>query len=394
LPAVQNKLAALIALAKYPDGRAARDQLHDEMARLIADPKLRKAEYYAAFDHIDVFQSGLVASIGDTLEITERGWSLLHALGIGLNDPTRVGLASPLQSLNLIDELVGPEARQKIFDLGPESDDGEAVFASIDDAVLPARQSEAEFGVTPAAQDDPANQNTHAPEGDETPELSEAAHTSPEAPDFLIRKFGSGLGAPPRPQLFTLLGNSIQRSLHVWRRHLREEAAPERAAHANGNVERGLFALMSLLAIVGCAAAVVAFTEVKALKSELAVTQREMSSSRDRLAKLEQIQRTRVDSERPADQNVSPLRGPEPPLQLSREEIQLVRDYIKPAPIVGGPAEPIKVGDPVIGPTIPFPSPVTDKVPKLLGTTFTIRNGAIVVVRKDSRRADAVLGPN
>jgi hypothetical protein len=43
------------------------------------------------------------------------------------------------------------------------------------------------------------------------------------------------------------------------------------------------------------------------------------------------------------------------------------------------------------GGTIPFPSPLTDKVPKLLGARFAIRNGVILVVRKDSRQVDAVL---
>ena len=43
------------------------------------------------------------------------------------------------------------------------------------------------------------------------------------------------------------------------------------------------------------------------------------------------------------------------------------------------------------GARIPFPSPLTEKVPKLLGARFAIRDGAILVVRKDSRQVDAVL---
>ena len=35
-----------------------------------------------------------------------------------------------------------------------------------------------------------------------------------------------------------------------------------------------------------------------------------------------------------------------------------------------------------------------EKVPKLLGVRFTIHNGAIVILSKDGRRADAVLGQN
>jgi hypothetical protein len=44
--------------------------------------------------------------------------------------------------------------------------------------------------------------------------------------------------------------------------------------------------------------------------------------------------------------------------------------------------------------TIPLPSPLTDKIPKLLGARFTIRNGAIIILKRGSRQADAVLGPN
>jgi len=32
-------------------------------------------------------------------------------------------------------------------------------------------------------------------------------------------------------------------------------------------------------------------------------------------------------------------------------------------------------------------------LPKLLGARFAIRNGAIIIVRKDSQQADAVLAP-
>ena len=72
----------------------------------------------------------------------------------------------------------------------------------------------------------------------------------------------------------------------------------------------------------------------------------------------------------------------------------MIREYIKPAPFAGPPVPPINVGDPISGGTIPLPSPLTDKVPKLVGARFAIRNGTIIIVRTDSRQADAVLGPN
>jgi hypothetical protein len=88
------------------------------------------------------------------------------------------------------------------------------------------------------------------------------------------------------------------------------------------------------------------------------------------------------------------IRADQTALNLSREEIQLIKDYIKPAPSAGAAAATINVGDPVEGAMIPLPSQLTDKVPKLVGGKFTIRNGAIIIVKRDSRQADAVLAPN
>ena len=70
-----------------------------------------------------------------------------------------------------------------------------------------------------------------------------------------------------------------------------------------------------------------------------------------------------------------------------------IRDYIKPAPSAGAGAPAVNVGDPVTGGTIPLPSPLTDKIPKLQGGRFTIRNGSIVIFKRDAQKADAVLPP-
>jgi hypothetical protein len=110
-------LAVLITLAKRPEGRATLDELADEVTLLIAetDKKIRNSEQLSALDHIDIFQSGLVASEDDSLWITENGWSLLHALGISAQEWPDPGFASTPQSLNLIDDIIGTEARLKIL---------------------------------------------------------------------------------------------------------------------------------------------------------------------------------------------------------------------------------------------------------------------------------------
>jgi hypothetical protein len=82
-------------------------------------------------------------------------------------------------------------------------------------------------------------------------------------------------------------------------------------------------------------------------------------------------------------------------LSLSPDEIRAIKEYIKPAPIADQATSPsINVGDHMSEATIPVPSPLSDKVPKLVGAKFTIHNGAIVIIKRDSHQVDAVLGPN
>ncbi|WP_246230612.1 hypothetical protein [Bradyrhizobium cytisi] len=189
----------------------------------------------------------------------------------------------------------------------------------------------------------------------------------------------------------------MKHGMSIWRRHLQEDESPQDGRSSGTSVERALLAVLSVLVVMSCASAVGALMQVKSLKSELATLQRELPLLKDRIARLDDIERSKEAGEKVIDQTTQSSREArvEPaPLILSREEVQLIRDYIKPAPIVGSSTAPVSVGDPITGPAIPFPSPITDKVPKLLGAKFAIRNGTIIIVRKDSRQADAVLRPN
>lgn len=189
----------------------------------------------------------------------------------------------------------------------------------------------------------------------------------------------------------------IQRGRRIWRGHLEREQLPEPTARPTANVERWLLALLSVVLIVICVSATIVFMQVKSLKAEIAILQRDIIALRLRAARLDQIASANEARDKPSSEVPKPPAETRPDrasLNLSREEIQLIRDYIKPAPIAGSATDFIKVGDPVTGSTIPFPSSVTEKVRKLIGARFTIRNGTIIIVSKDSRQADAVLGPN
>jgi hypothetical protein len=232
-----------------------------------------------------------------------------------------------------------------------------------------------------------------------------ADESASDVPAFLTPKFGSGLrDVSSSSNSPSKLAQRMQEAIGTWRRHLQHDQLPKETVRPGANIERAVLALLSVLVIVSCAGAIAALMQVKSLKSELAAVQRELLPLRERAAKLDQIE-TKLDQieksndttdrvSDPKTQSSRESRAEESPLLFSREEIQLIRDYIKPAPVAGSSTAAISVGDPVTGPTIPVPSPLTEKISKLIGARFAIKNGVIVILRKDSRRADAVLGPN
>ncbi|UWU67256.1 hypothetical protein [Bradyrhizobium sp. NC92] len=206
-------------------------------------------------------------------------------------------------------------------------------------------------------------------------------------------QFGSGQAATG----VTGSPNWIDRARSIWRRHLQRDQLPRTTGGSMGNFERWLIALLSVGFVVSCVCAIIVIMQVNARKLEIATLQRDIIALKLRVARLDQIASANEIREKASSGTPKPpleTQHDQAPLVLSREEIQLIRDHIKPAPVAGPATETIRVGDPVVGETVPFPSPITEKVRKLLGARFTIRNGVVVIVRSGSRHADAVIGPN
>lgn len=241
----------------------------------------------------------------------------------------------------------------------------------------------------PAAQDR-VPEDLELEQGDPLPIVDPAREDAAFSPAH----FGSG-----REGAAGVTGSTdwMDRARLIWRRHLQRDQLPRMAGESTRNFERWLVALLSVGVVVSCVCAIIVFMQVNSLKGEIASLQREIIALKLRVATLDRIASANEVRDKPNSETPKPPAETQPDqasLTLSREEIQLVRDYIKPAPVAGSATETIKVGDPVAGETIPFPSPVTEKVRKLFGARFTIRNGMIVIVRNGSRRADAVIGPN
>jgi len=145
------------------------------------------------------------------------------------------------------------------------------------------------------------------------------------------------------------------------------------------------------------AGAVIAPAQIRSLKSEVAALQRELFPLRERVAKAELLERAKqIAEQQKGSQNKSGATGAteQAALSLTPDEIRLIRDFIKPAPAGGTLAPAINVGDAVSFATIPLPSTLMEKIPKLLGARFTTRNGSIIILKRDSRQADIVLPPN
>lgn len=241
----------------------------------------------------------------------------------------------------------------------------------------------------PAAQDR-VPEDLELEQGDTPPIVDRAREDAALSPAH----FGSG-----REGASGVTGSTdwMDRGRLIWRRHLQRDQLARMAEGSTRNFERWLIALLSVGVVVSCVCAIIVFMQVNSHKVEIATLQREIIALKLRVARLDQVASANEVRDKPNSETPKPPAETQPDqasLILSREEIQLIRDYIKPAPVAGSATETIKVGDPITGETVPFPSPITEKVRKLFGARFTIRHGLIVIVGAGSRRADAVIGPN
>jgi hypothetical protein len=372
---VRFKLAILNVLAKSPGGRATFDEVRRGVRGIIAsEDQSEQLKRFSEFGDIDIFQSGLVLRDDAGLEITDAGLSLLHSLGTS-SEPSLELSSAPAP--RPVDDLSDTDERLRTFDLELAMPGNDARDEERRTAFIETPNSAPEIG----AVDPPAGARSGSR-------------------DRGRRSFGLA-------SLAAVIAAKQKSIFDIGRRYL-----AQRAWHAsNGKNERlvrnaggAAFAVLSLVLVIACVVAAIAFGQIQSLKSDVAALRRELLPVKERVAKLEQIEKEKRDLDEPeetqnrgdAEKNKpgGEIRPAQSALNLSREEIQLIRDYIKPAPTAGTAAPAINVGDTVVGVMIPLPSQLTEKIPKLLGGRFTTRNGAIIIAKRDSRQADAVLAPN
>ena len=393
------KWAVLNVLAKWPDRRLTFAEIKREVGNILETGNQAEQARFSELGDIDLQKTGLVLLDDVGLQITEAGLSLLRSLeGSAALPPT----ASSSQVFALPDRIIGTEEQLKIFDLelrrlelpsGEEEEEPMKVAAL--DTTVNAPVVELPEGVKQIL-DGAADEHADplAPDKIEQTDAIKLTVPPPQvSPAHLQRSFGAkAQDTDQRPfdwlaGFFAAAATKAQSLAELWRGHIVHDTSNPKTQRVTGGVVGAMLAFLSLAAVFACAAAALALVQLKSLKTETATLHRELGSLKERFAVLEQAgaEKNKARVEPNTDQGA---------LNLSREEIQLIRDFIKPSPAAGPPAPAINVGDPIGVATIPLPSPLMEKVPKLLGGRFTTRNGSIIILRRDSRQADAVLPPS
>jgi hypothetical protein len=374
---VRYKLAILNVLANQPGGRATRDAVRREAGLVIASLDQIELQRFTALGDIDIFRSGWVLRDDTGLEITDTGLALLDWLqGV------------PGSTLELASSAAPP------------------AFGMTDD-FIPSEQPSGPFNpeVGMPVNVDPRrvlDEHRTVAAGMKFSESQIHSHDLHRTRDFAVVQRAQDM----LRSLSSFIATKRRLFLNPRRR-----SAPKNPRTAKPTNERSIrtlagaaFAVLALLFVIACILAAIAFGQIQSLKSDMAVLRRELLPVKERFAKFEEAENQRRDqdqqqeaqkrSETGKDQSAAEVRSDAMSLNLTREEIQLVREYIKPTPSPASAAPEINVGDAVGGAMIPLPSALTDKVSKLVGARFITRNGAIILFKKDSRQADAVLGPN
>jgi hypothetical protein len=407
---VQFKFAMLEILARRPDGRASITELWREWEE--AAECRGTTERLSELENVDLLQSGLVVWQDDCLHITDAGRSVLHALEALSKQPTDSRRPDQLRSMQAIDDLLGTELRMKIFDLGLRAPDETSGRELVEDEVK-FEDAEPSSTAEAALEDEAEAADSNLPEpslDDVDPDHAEQIAASPAilpiAPAFLSRSARIRTpfrGARPIPKPLTALASHFGRFSRILRGHLAAGSSNIKTHRGPVGTSGAVVAALSLVALLIGAGLFMGISQIKSLKLEVSALERQLAPLKKQGANASQPEKTGdaeqknlppIPSSAEKGKNPSDNRPTPTGLVLSPDETRLIREYIKPAPFAGSAAPPINVGDLITIATIPLPSPLTDRVPKLLGGRFTIRNGSIIILKRDSHQADAVLAAN
>ena len=176
-----------------------------------------------------------------------------------------------------------------------------------------------------------------------------------------------------------------------------------------GTVGGTLVAVLGLTSVIAAVIAAMAFSQLKSVRADVSAAREELMLAQEHTTRLERrlekaLQNFDQQQAKASEQaqgitgNIAgkESRADRPAFQLTPEETQLIRSYIKASPVTSEVTATISVGGELRDSTLlPLPFQIAAKSPRLAGSRFKIdRNGAIVISLRKSRQADAVIQPN
>lgn len=373
----------------------------EEISRAIkAQPdRLESIKQLPPSGDVDIFRSELISHVDGGWQITEAGLSTLRSLEAAFSTHQSPSATSPAWARDMIHELEAIGGRVDKFHAKPEQAEG-----GLQDRADPIRSfgrdeenAMAMGGLDRGHAPVDLDHARRTPDGDHN-QAPSAAPPVAHLPPFLRPGAGYGPqsndGAPPSSIFSRLVAAKNLLLLQGINLHSAKNVLASTLANGSPRAQGVAFAMLALFGIV---AVVFLLSQVVTYKSENRLLQREVSKLRENLGRMEQAVKTEKDADQKKPESSADLEirtDQRSGFELSNDEIQSIREYIKPAPYAGVAGPVINIGEPFEGATIPLPAPLMEKIPKLLGGRFAIRNGAIVILKSGSDRVNAVLHPN
>jgi len=275
---VRFKLAILNVLARCPGGRATLDDVRRQVGVIIASgDQTEQLKRFSALGDIDIFQSRLVLRDDAGLQITDSGLSLLHSLGSSSGPFLNISSAPASQPF---DNPISMDQRLETFDLELRMPGNDAQDGDHDHHHRPGQDEESQTVVIEAP--DPASKI--------------GAVDLPVSANSKNRE--RGRKSLKLAGLVAFISAKKQFIFDIWRRHLTRETsltANRKNEHLIRNVGGAAFALLSVVAVVACVLAAISFAQIQSLKSDIAALRRELLPAKERIAKLEQIEKAKRD---------------------------------------------------------------------------------------------------
>jgi hypothetical protein len=209
---------------------------------------------------------------------------------------------------------------------------------------------------------------------------------------------------PSKPKLFGRLTNGIE----YWRKLITPGARPPSRGYEPQTVKRnevelkrGTGGRVSALAIsicfglLVCSGIVIAtlFTQVREMQADIGSLKLRLAGVDSHVSRLELTAQQKIVKEAKIAETPPPPRRV--PINLTNDDVKLIRSSIKVLPSQPGAQPKVQLGQEVSAiSTVPIPGSVVGQIPKLRGARFLVDdNGAIIIVAEGSNRADVVIEP-